>query len=196
MKTPDLQFVGVKVAQFSFARLIGAHPMLGVEMASTGEVACFGKDKEEAYLKGILATNGKIPEKGIFVSLGGEQKKKDFIESCKFLAKLKLPVYATEKTAQFLRSNGINATTLYKIHEKKSPNILDYFHNRKIDLVINIVDKHIKKEVDDDYQIRRTAVDSNILLMTKMKKSELLLKALAEKGLEKLEVKAWSEYHD
>lgn len=187
-------FTAVKVAQFSFARLIGAHPTLGVEMASTGEVACFGKDKEEAYLKGILATGGKIPEKGIFISLGGDKKKLDFLESCKLYAKLGLPIYATEKTAKFLKEAGIKAKTLYKIHEKKSPNILDYFGNHKIDLVINIVDKNVKKEINDDYVIRRTAVDSNILLMTKVKKAELLAKALVEKGQGKLEIKPWSEY--
>ena len=105
-ETPHLNFTGVKVAQFSFARLIGANPTLGVEMVSTGEVACFGKDKEEAYLKGILATGGKIPEKGIFVSLGGDRKKHDFLESCQKIAKLGLPIYATEKTAKLRRSNS------------------------------------------------------------------------------------------
>lgn len=193
-ETPQLNFTGVKVAQFSFARLLGANPVLGVEMVSTGEVACFGTDKEEAYLKGILATGGKIPEKGIFVSLGGDRKKHDFLESCHRIKKLGLPVYATEKTAKFLRDEGIKVKMLYKIHENKSPNILDYFHSDKIDLVINIVDKHVKKDINDDFAIRRTAVDRNILLMTKLKKAELLLKALAEKGTEKLEVKAWSEY--
>ncbi len=189
-----LNYSGVKVAQFSFARLIGAHPTLGVEMASTGEVACFGRDLEEAYLKGILATGGKIPEKGIFISLGGENKKHDFLNGSHKITKIGLPLYATEKTAQYLTGKGIKVKMLYKIHEKKSPNILDYFQNNKIDLVINIVDKNIKKEVNDDYHIRRTAVDNNILMLTKIKKAELFINALVEKGLEKLEIKAWSEY--
>ena len=193
MKQP--KFTAVKVAQFSFARLIGAHPRLGVEMASTGEVACFGRDTEEAYLKGIIATNGKIPEKGVFVSLGGDQKKMDFLESCKTLEKLKLPIYATEKTAKFLAENNIKAKVLYKIHEKKSPNVLDYFQNGKIDLVINVVDNHLKKDLNDDYFIRRAAVDSNIPIMTKIKKADLFIKALVNKGLAKLEIKPWSEYN-
>jgi len=192
--TPTLSYTGVKVAQFSFARLIGAHPSLGVEMASTGEVACFGKDLEEAFLKGILATQGKIPEKGIFISLGGEQKKQDFLNSCKQLTKLNLPIYATEKTSQFLKANGVPAKLLYKIHEKKSPNIIDYFHSGKIDLVINIVDKDLRKDLNDDYAIRRTASDSNILIMTKVKKAELLINALVNKGLKGLEIKSWGDY--
>jgi carbamoyl-phosphate synthase large subunit len=189
-----LNFSAVKVAQFSFARLIGAHPRLGVEMASTGEVACFGRDVKEAYLKGILATGGKIPEKGIFVSLGGDQKKKDLLESCRLLPKLNLPIYATERTAKFLNKNGIRTIMLYKIHEEIAPNILDYFQAGRIDLVINVVDTHLKKDLNDDYFIRRAAVDSNILVLTKIKKTELFIQALVEKGLKKLEIKPWSEY--
>jgi len=189
-----LTFTAVKVAQFSFARLIGADPVLGVEMASTGEVACFGEDREEAYLKGILSTNGTIPEKGIFVSLGGDQKKKDFLASCKELPKLNIPIYSTEKTAKFLSENGIKTKTLYKIHEKKSPNILDHFQAGKIDLVINIVDNYVTKDLNDDYFIRRAAVDNNILVLTKVKKAELFIKALVNKGLKKLAIKPWSEY--
>ncbi len=189
-----LDFTAVKVAQFSFARLLGAYPKLGVEMASTGEVACFGKDVEEAYLKGILATGGKIPEKGVFVSLGGDQKKKDFLESCKLITKLNLPIYATEKTFKFLNRNGIRATMLYKIHEEIGPNVLDYFQAGKIDLVINVVDTGLKKDLNDDYFIRRAAVDSNILVLTKIKKANLFVKALAEKGIKKLEIKPWREY--
>jgi hypothetical protein len=189
-----ISFTAVKVAQFSFARLIGSDPTVGVEMASTGEVACFGKDIEEAFLKGILATGERIPAKGIFVSLGGDQKKQAFLACCKLLPRLNLPIYATEKTARFLNENGIKAKKLYKIHEKQSPNILDYFQSGKIDLVINLVDKHFKKDLNDDFAIRRTASDANILTMTKVKKAETLINALVNKGLEKLEIKAWSEY--
>ena len=187
-------FTAVKVAQFSFARIIGAHPQLGVEMASTGEVACFGNDLEEAYLKGILATNGKNPEKGIFISLGGDKKKHDFLDSARKLTKLNLPLYATEKTAKFLAKNGIHAKPLFKIHDKRSPNILDYFHNRSIDLVINIVDTQLQKDIHDAFAISRAAADNNIMLLTKVKQAELLVNALTNKGLAKLEVKPWSEY--
>lgn len=189
-----LTYTAVKVAQFSFARLIGADPQLGVEMASTGEVACFGEDLEEAYLKGVLATGGKIPEKGIFVSLGGENKKRDFLESCGKLAKLNLPLYATEKTVMFLAEHGITAKKLYKIYEKKSPNVIDYFHSNKIDLVINIVDMQLRKDVSDSYEMRRAAADSNIMILTKIKQADLFIDALINKGLKKLAIKSWSEY--
>ncbi len=191
---PNSSFTAVKVAQFSFARLTGASPQLGVEMASTGEVACFGENVEEAYLKGLLSTGGVLPQKGIFISFGGDKKKQIALPSIKNLAKLGIPLYATEKTSKFLSQNGIKVNKLYKIHEKKSPNILDYFINKKIDLVINIVDIHLKKDLLDDYQIRRTAIDSNILVITKLKQVELLSKALVERPLEKLQIKPWSQY--
>src|SRR5205807_219086 len=108
----------------------------------------------------------------------GDDKKQDFLTVAQNLAKLNLPIFATEKTARFLNANGVNATMLYKIHQHKSPNIMDYFMNKKIDLVINIVEKHIKKELDDDYAIRRTAIDNNILVITKLSQSKLLAKSL------------------
>ena len=194
VENKKINYTAVKVAQFSFARLIGAHPQLGVEMASTGEVACFGKDLEEAYLKGVLATGGKIPEKGIFISLGGDKKKQDFLYCCEQLTKLNLPLYATQRTHDFLAKHGVPTKKLYKIYEKKSPNILDYFHTNKIDLVINIVDKKYAKDVHDSYEIRRAATDSNITLFTKIKNAELFIKALVNKGKDKLEVKPWSDY--
>ena len=191
---PTPKFVAVKVAQFSFARLTGANPNLGVEMASTGEVACFGEDTEEAFLKGILATGGKIPEKGIFISIGGQEKKDAFLESARRLATLRLPLYATENTAKLFNANGIKTTMLYKLYETKFPNILEYLQNKKLDLVINIVDKHLKKEEADGYKIRRIAVDNNILVFTKLSTSKLFAKAVVNKSLDKLTIKAWGEY--
>ncbi len=142
---PTLDFTAVKAPQFSFARLTGADPALRVEMASTGEVACFGEDVEEAYLKAILATGGSIPQKGIFISLGGDDKKAKFLESARLLATLDIPLYATEKTSAFLHTHGIETTMLYKLHEHQSPNVLEYFRDNKIDLAINIVDRYIQK---------------------------------------------------
>jgi carbamoyl-phosphate synthase large subunit len=191
---PRPRFVAVKAPQFSFARLTGADPVLGVEMASTGEVACFGEDIEEAYLKAIIATGGHVPQRGIFISLGGDEKKRDFLESAHLLKTLGIPLYATEKTAAFLRQHGIEATTLYKIHEQQEPNVLSYFRDGKIDLAINIVDGHIKKELDDDYAMRRYAVDYNIPLFTKIKQARLFASAIVKKRLETLPIKAWGEY--
>ncbi len=194
VRVPRPSFVAVKAPQFSFSRLTGADPVLRVEMSSTGEVACFGEDVEEAYLKAILATGGHIPHKGVFLSLGGEEKKRDFLESARLLGALGIPLYATEKTCAFLRANGIEATLLYKIHEQRYPNVLTYFREQKIDLAINIVDAYVKKEVDDDYAMRRYAVDHNIPLFTKIKQARLFIRAIVEKDMESLPVKAWNEY--
>ena len=191
---PDIHFTAVKAPQFSFARLTGADPALRVEMASTGEVACFGEDVEEAYLKAILATGGSIPQKGIFISLGGDDKKEKFLESAKLLAALGIPLYATDKTSAFFHAHGIEATMLYKLHEHQSPNALEYFRDNKIDLAINIVDRYIQKDVDDDYAMRRYAVDHNIPLFTKIKQARLFVKAIVEKDLATIPIKAWNAY--
>jgi carbamoyl-phosphate synthase large subunit len=194
VKIPPLTFTAVKAPQFSFARLTGADPILHVEMGSTGEVACFGEDLEEAYLKAIIATGGHVPQKGIFISLGGDDKKQRFLESARLLATLGLPLYATEKTCLFLREHGIEATMLYKLHEQREPNVLTYFRDHKVDLAINIVDHYVTKEVDDDYAMRRYAVDHNIPLFTKVKQARLFTRAIIEKNLQTIPIKSWSDY--
>jgi carbamoyl-phosphate synthase large subunit len=189
-----LPFTAVKAPQFSFSRLTGADPALRVEMASTGEVACFGEDLEEAYLKAIIATGGTVPRKGVFISLGGDEKKEKFLESMQLLSTLGIPLYATEWTSAFFRERGIETTLLYKIHEQKSPNVLTYFADNKIDLAINIVEGHVKKELDDDYAMRRYAVDHNIPLFTKIKQARLFVQAIVAKDLETIPIKSWDEY--
>jgi carbamoyl-phosphate synthase large subunit len=191
---PALTFTAVKAPQFSFSRLTGADPILHVEMASTGEVACFGADLEEAYLKAIIATGGHVPQKGIFISLGGDDKKLRFLDSARLLATLGLPLYATEKTGEFLRNHGIETMTLYKLHEQKEPNILTYFHDHKVDLAINVIDSHLREEEDDGYTMRRYAIDHNIPLFTKIKQARLFASAIIEKDLEAIPIKSWSEY--
>jgi carbamoyl-phosphate synthase large subunit len=191
---PKLNFVAVKAPQFSFSRLSGADPILSVEMASTGEVACFGEDLEEAYLKAIIATGGKVPRKGIFISLGGEDKKANFLESARLLATLGVPLYATEKTAAFFQANNIEATMLYKIHEQRTPNVLSYFRDHKIDLAINVVNRYNQKEVDDDFAMRRYAIDVNIPLFTKIKQARLFTRSLVQKDLATVPIKSWNEY--
>ncbi|RAQ96229.1 carbamoyl-phosphate synthase (glutamine-hydrolyzing) large subunit [Thermogemmatispora tikiterensis] len=191
---PSLTFTAVKAPQFSFSRLTGADPLLRVEMASTGEVACFGEDLEEAYLKAVIATGGHIPQKGILISIGSEEKKQKFLETARLLASLGLPLYATEKTCAFLRQHGIEAEMLFKIHEQREPNVLSYFRERKIDLAINVVDNYVMKEVDDNYTIRRAAVDYNIPLLTKVKQVRLFARAIVNKDLRTIPIKAWNEY--
>lgn len=194
LTVPEPTFVAVKAPQFSFSRLTGADPVLHVEMASTGEVACFGEDLEEAYLKAILATGGHIPQKGIFISLGGDDKKRRFLESARLLATLGLPMYATEKTSRFLREHGIETIMLYKLHEQKKPNILTYFRDHKVDLAINVVDSTIMQEEDDGYAMRRYAIDHNIPLFTKIKQARLFTQAIIEKDLASIPIKSWSDY--
>lgn len=189
----DYNFVAAKVAQFSFARLTGADPVLGVEMASTGEAACFGSTAEEAFLTAELSVGGKIPSNGIFISLGGEENKVKFLESVQRLTCLGLPLYATDKTGKYLRKNGIATKKLFKIHEKKYPNILEYFQKGKIDMAINLTDKDIKKDIDDDYAMRRYAIDQNIPLFTNLQKAEIFIKAIV-KGKENFSILPWSEY--
>ncbi|MGB8344986.1 MAG: carbamoyl-phosphate synthase (glutamine-hydrolyzing) large subunit [Ktedonobacteraceae bacterium] len=191
---PALNFTAVKAPQFSFARLTGADPLLRVEMASTGEVACFGADVEEAYLKAIIATGGHIPTRGIFISLGGDEKKAKFLDSARRLATLGIPLFATEKTAAFLLAHDVATTLLYKIHEQREPNILTVFHEGKIDLVFNIVDAQMRQELADSYVIRRFTVDLNIPIFTKIKQARLFTRAITEKSLDTLPIKAWNEY--
>lgn len=194
INAPLISFAAVKVAQFSFARLTGADPILHVEMGSTGEAACFGETVEEAFLKGQIAVGERIPKKGVFISLGAEENKARFLESARSLASLGLPLYASENTCAFLGRHGVKAKILYKIHEKKSPNVLECFEQNKIDLAINIVDSHLIKIIGDEYVIRRSAVDHNVPLFTDLKKAELFVKAITSLKPEDLKIKPWSEY--
>jgi len=187
-------YVVVKAPQFSFARLEGADPTLRVEMASTGEAGCFGYTLEEALLKAELSVGGKIPSRGIFLSLGGDENKIRFLRTAYHMSKLGLPIYATDKTAKFLKKNNIKVRKLYKIHEQMKPNIIDFLHRKKIDIVINIVDSSFKKDVRDDYIIRRATIDSNVYLITDNKKAMAFLKACSDYSLETLSIKAWNEY--
>lgn len=192
---PQPKFTAVKAPQFSFSRLTGADPILHVEMASTGEVACFGEDIEEAYLKAIIATGGHVPQKGIFISLGGDDKKQRFLESARLLATFGLPLYATENTCLFLRKHGIEATLLYKLHEMKEPNILTYFRDHKVDLAINVIASNMRQQEEDDgYTMRRYAIDHNIPLFTKIKQARLFTRAIIDKNLETIPIKSWNEY--
>lgn len=185
-------FVAVKVAQFSFARLAGADPVLDVEMASTGEVACFGDTVEEAFLKGELSVGGIIPKKGIFVSLGGYENKVKFIEAMQMLARINIPLYATERTSTFMESYGVQSSKLYKIYENKNPNVLSFLQSGAVDLAINISDPNQKKDVKDSYLIRRAVVDHNIHLFTDTKKAELFIKAI--QNPKSIKIKSWDEY--
>ncbi len=189
-----LDYVGVKAPQFSFSRLKGTDPILGVEMASTGEVACFGEDAEEAFLKALLSTGFTLPQKGILISISGDNMRFRMLEIIQQLRALGFPLYATEHTQQFYDRHGIPTQLLYKVHEQKEPNILTFMIQRAVDLVISMPDKHDPSVKTDTAIIRRAAIDHSIPLLTDVQATKLFVKAIAEKTLPQLEVKAWGEY--
>ena len=192
--TLDLNYVGVKAPQFSFSRLKGADPALGVEMASTGEVACLGKDVHEALLKALISAGFVLPRKTILLSIGGEPSKHKFLPTAEKLGDLGLAIFATEQTSKFLKRHGIENTRLHKVHEPSEPNIRDYIAQKKIDFVISIPNPDKKVEFDSDYALRRMAVDFSVPLLTNLQIAELFIQAIAAKGLSDLKIKHWGEY--
>ncbi len=189
----DLDYVGIKASQFSFTRLKGSDPVLGVEMSSTGEVACLGDDFNEAFLKSCMSTGFRIPEKGIMLSTGKPLNKAEFLEDLKLLNKRGLKFYGTKGTAEFYKENGnIDVEVLWRPFDNKEPSILTYLEEGKIDLVINIPKTAEKTELDSDYIIRRKAVDMNVPLITNIQFAKRFVKSL-DKAKEML-IKSWDEY--
>lgn len=195
-QTVDLDYVGIKLPQFSFPRLKGADPVLGVEMASTGEVACFGEDMEEAFLKSYLAVGYKIPKKGVLLSIGKIQNKASMLETCQQIERMGFPLYATHHTAEFLQENGVKVTMLHKVSTNKKPNISDHVMGGKIDLAIVIPSKYAHDELTDGYSIRRMCVDKHIPLFTNVQFAKTLIRSLAKYKVEELGIKDWSEYRN
>jgi carbamoyl-phosphate synthase large subunit len=190
----DLDYVGVKAPQFSFSRLEGADPTLGVEMASTGEVACLGKDFEEAFLKALISVGFKFPLKSILLSTGPIESKAAFLTGAHMLANLGIKFYATKGTADFLRNEGLECESVFWPLEKKNPNALDVIKNREVDLVINIPKDFRKEELTNDYIIRRTAVDFGIPLITNLQLAQRLAESLNRHDVDKLPVQSWRKY--
>jgi len=195
-RTLDLDHVGVKASQFSFSRLKGADPVLGVEMASTGEVACFGHDLYEAFLKAMISVGFKVPKKNVALSAGKIEDKTDLLQAARKLADMKFNLYATRGTANFLRDNGLKCTTLYKASSNKKPNLIDYMANGKLDLIINIPKNYSRQETTDGYLIRRKAIDLNIPLITNVQVAELMVDSIARYGAEDLALDDWDSYMD
>ena len=169
--------------------------MLGVEMASTGEVACLGDDFNEAFLKSFLSTGYKVPKKAVMLSTGTPKEKAEFLNDTKKLYSMGLKFYATNGTAKFLRENGMDAEVLHWPLENKEPNIMTYLNEGKIDLVINIPKSEEKYELDNDYLIRRKAVDMNINLITNVQVAKRFVKSLFRYNEDGLVVKSWDEYN-
>ncbi|MEJ5263327.1 MAG: carbamoyl-phosphate synthase (glutamine-hydrolyzing) large subunit [Ignavibacterium sp.] len=191
----DLDYVGVKASQFSFTRLKGSDPVTGVEMSSTGEVACLGDDFNEAFLKSILATGFKIPQKGVMLSTGTPKNKAELIDELKILQKMGLKFYGTKGTAEFYKENGsLDVEVLYRPFDNKEPSILTYMNEGKIDLVINIPKTAEKVELDSDYIIRRKSVDLNIPLLTNIQIAKRFIKSLSQYTPQQLRIKSCDEY--
>ncbi|KAA9338458.1 carbamoyl-phosphate synthase (glutamine-hydrolyzing) large subunit [Hymenobacter busanensis] len=190
----DLPFVGVKASQFSFTRLQGADPVLRVDMTSTGEVGCLGDTAEEALLKSLLSVGYRIPEKTVLMSSGPLLSKVALLSAAKLLVQKNYTIYATHGTHLFLTENGVASTLVYWPDELQEPNALTYLRERKIDLVINIPKNLTKGELDNDYKIRRTAVDFNIPLITNARLAKAFIKAFTTLKLQDLSIKSWKEF--
>ena len=190
----DLDYVGVKASQFSFARLLKADPVLGVDMASTGEVGCIGENYYEAILKSMLSVGHRIPKKNILISSGPTRSKVELLNSTRMLIEKGYNIYSTAGTAKFFKENGIDTQILYWPDEDKKPNIMEYLHDRKIDLVINIPKNHTKRELDNGYKIRRAAVDYNIPLITNARLASAFIYAICKVDPTEIAIKSWDEY--
>jgi carbamoyl-phosphate synthase large subunit len=193
-QTLDLDHVAVKVPQFSFSRLKGADPVLSVEMASTGEVACFGSSFEEAFLKSMISAGFKMPKKSIVLSIGKDKDKMSFLDSARDLAEMGYELYATDGTAKFMESNGVKTKLLNKASCGKDPNLVKYISNKKLDLVINIPKNFAHDEETDGFRIRRAAVDANIPLINNLQVANALVRSLKKFKDRPLPVRSWDEY--
>ncbi len=190
----DIDRIGVKASQFSFARLQNADPVLGVDMSSTGEVGCLGDDFNEALLNALIATGYRLPKQSVLISSGGAKGKVDMLEPCKRLAAKGFTVYATEGTARFLNENGVKAVSVAWPDEEKEGNVLQMIAGHKFDLIINVPKNHTKRELTNGYRIRRSAIDHNIPLMTNVRLAKAFVEAFCTLGEDDLQIKSWQEY--
>ncbi len=196
VRLEDIKMVGVKAAQFSFSRLKGADPMLGVEMSSTGEVACFGQNIEEALLKSLISVGFRMPEKAseVLVTLGKVTDKADFLPIGKSLIEMGFKLIGTEGTSAFLQSEGVACETVFKVSDKH-PNVLDAIEKQNVQLVVNTPNKYSHEERSDGYLIRRKAIDNNIPLVTNLQLLKVLVRAINQYPTEEsLPVMAYGEH--
>ena len=192
----ELDYVGVKAPQFSFARLLNADPVLGVDMASTGEVGCIGENYYEAILKAMLSVGYRIPVKSILISSGPSRGKIELLNSAKMLRDRGIQIFATEGTHRFFAENGVENTLLYWPDEENlSPNTIGFIKEKKIDLVINIPKNYTTRELKNDYTIRRSAIDYNIPLITNARVASAFIYAICKYEIEDISIKSWDEYN-
>ena len=194
----DIDRMGVKASQFSFARLQNADPVLGVDMSSTGEVGCMGDTFEEALLNSLIATGYKIPskDKGIMLSSGGAKEKASLLDAAQALVKNGYTIYATAGTAKFLNENNVKATAVGWPDEehKDIPNVMQMIADHKFDLIVNIPKNHTKRELTNGYRIRRGAIDHNIPLITNARLASAFIEAFCTLSQDQIQIKSWQEY--
>ena len=191
----DLDYVGIKASQFSFARLQKADPVLGVDMMSTGEVGCLGDDTNEAVLKSMLSVGYRIPQRSVLLSTGGYKQKVDMLDAAQLLHNKGYALYATQGTHDMLAENGIPSTLVFwPTDEGKHPQALDLLHERKIDMVVNINKNLTAGELTNGYRLRRAAIDLNIPLLTNARLASAFITAFCTLPIEDLQIKSWSEY--
>ena len=191
----DLDYVGIKASQFSFARLQKADPVLGVDMMSTGEVGCLGDDTNEAVLKSMLSVGYRIPQRSVLLSTGGYKQKVDMFDAAQLLHNKGYALYATQGTHDMLAENGIPSTLVFwPTDEGKQPQALDLLHERKIDMVVNINKNLTAGELTNGYRLRRAAIDLNIPLLTNARLASAFITAFCTLPIEDLQIKSWAEY--
>ena len=192
----DIDRIGVKASQFSFARLQNADPVLGVDMSSTGEVGCLGDDFNEALLNSLIATGYKIPKQSILLSSGATKSKVDLLDASQMLSKNGYHIYATAGTATFLNSHGIPTTPVFWPDERPHAenNVMKMIAEHKFDLIVNIPKNHSKRELTNGYRIRRGAIDHNIPLMTNARLAKAFIEAFCQMKQEDIQIKSWQEY--
>ena len=192
----DVDWIGVKASQFSFARLQNADPVLGVDMSSTGEVGCLGDDFNEALLNALIATGYKIPKKAVMFSSGATKSKVDLLDASQELSRKGYTIYATAGTATFLNAHGIPTTPVFWPDERPNAenNVMKMIAEHKFDLIVNIPKNHSKRELTNGYRIRRGAIDHNIPLMTNARLAKAFIEAFCQMDQEDIQIKSWQEY--
>jgi carbamoyl-phosphate synthase large subunit len=191
----DIDRIGVKASQFSFARLQNADPVLGVDMSSTGEVGCLGDDLNEALLNSLIATGYRLPKKRILISSGDAKGKVSLLEPAQDLMKKGYEVYATHGTAKFFSDNGVNAIEVSWPDEEGENNVMNLIADHRFDLIINVPKNHTKRELTNGYKIRRGAIDHNIPLMTNVRLAKAFIEAFTALKEDDIKIKSWQEYN-
>ncbi|MBR5730015.1 MAG: carbamoyl-phosphate synthase (glutamine-hydrolyzing) large subunit [Prevotella sp.] len=191
----DIDRIGVKASQFSFARLQNADPVLGVDMSSTGEVGCLGDDLNEALLNALIATGYRLPKKNILISSGAVKGKVDLLEPARELVKNGFRIFATAGTAKFFQENGVEATAVAWPDEGGENNVMNMIQDHQLDLIINVPKNHTNRELTNGYRIRRGAIDHNIPLMTNVRLAKAFIEAFCALKMEDIKIKSWQEYN-